>query len=189
MSELTILEQFLDLYHCMALLMLVIVVESKRWYKTVRSGITIVIVECGTRLSGGGPLQYHYGKVAASSDSACTMAEATMSSASSSSSTPGSPASTRESSRSRSSTPFEPAKELLDEYQTLLFSTFDLTGLLPTQPLGDEDEEAGRTMTKAEKQNAKKKRRKEREREAKLAEAGAGSLPSKAETSIGMSLS
>lgn len=150
-----------------------------------------MIVECGTRLSGGGPLQYHYGKVAASSDSACTMAEATMSSASSSSSTPGSPASTRESSRSRSSTPFEPAKELLDEYQTLLFSTFDLTGLLPTQPLGDDDEEAGRTMTRAEKQNAKKKRRKEREREAKLAEtAGAGSTAStKAETSIGMPIS
>jgi len=149
-----------------------------------------VIVECGTSLSGGGPLQYHYGKVAASLGSAGSMAEANMSSASSSSSIPGSPDSTRESSRSRSPTPFEPAKELLDEYQTLLFSTFDLNGLLPTQSLEDEDEEAVRMMTKAEKQNAKKKRRKEREREAKLAEAGAGSTASTtAETSIGMSLS
>jgi len=119
------------------------------------------------------------------------MAEETMSSASSSSSIPASPGSTQDSSRSRSrsSTPFEPAKELLDEYQTLLSSTFDLTGLLPTQPLEDDEEGGGKTMTKAEKQNAKKKRRKEREREAKLAEAGGGSIHFKPDTSIGMSMS
>ena len=102
------------------------------------------------------------------------MAEETMSSASSSSSIPGSPGSSQDPSRSRSTTPFEPARELLDEYQNLLSSTFDLTGLLPTQPQEDDGDEGGKTMTKAEKQNAKKKRRKEREREAKLAEAGGG---------------
>ena len=99
---------------------------------------------------------------------------------------PGSPGSPRESSRTRSTTPFEPAKELLDEYQNLLSSTFDLTGLLPTQPQGDDEDEGGKTMTKAEKQNAKKKRRKEREREAKLAEAGGGAVESKSDTSVGM---
>jgi hypothetical protein len=117
------------------------------------------------------------------------MVEETMSSARSSSFIPGSPGSSQDSSRSPSATPFEPARELLDEYQNLLSSTFDLTGLLPTQPLGDDEDEDGKTMTKAEKQNAKKKRRKEREREAKLAEAGGGAVQSKPDSSIGMSLS
>jgi hypothetical protein len=117
------------------------------------------------------------------------MAEETMSSASSSSSIPDSPGSTQDPSRSLSTTPFEPAKELLDEYQNLLSSTFDLTGLLPTQPHEDDGDEGGKTMTKAEKQNAKKKRRKEREREAKLAEAEGGAVQSKQDSSIGMSLS
>jgi hypothetical protein len=116
-----------------------------------------------------------------------TMVEETMSSSSSSASI-----STRSSSpnqnRSPSPTPFEPAQELLNEYQNLLSSTFDLTGLLPTQPQEDEDE-GGKTMTKAEKQNAKKKRRKEREREAKLAEAGGGAVQSKPDSSIGASMS
>jgi hypothetical protein len=116
------------------------------------------------------------------------MAEETMSSASSSCSTPGSPGSTQDPSRSRSTTPFEPAQGLLNEYQNLLSSTFDLTGLLPTHPQEDEDE-GGKTMTKAEKQNAKKKRRKEREREAKLAEAGGRAVQSKPDSSIGMSMS
>lgn len=100
--------------------------------------------------------------------------------------------STPSSSRSRDSslTPFEPPQQLLDEYQSLLSSTFDLTGLLPTQPPDDGDnEEGGKIVTKAEKQNAKKKRRKERERQAKLEEAGGGPSRAEADTSasIGMS--
>jgi hypothetical protein len=118
----------------------------------------------------------------------CTMAEASMSSTSSSASL-SSRDSIQSDGRSPSPTPFEPAKGLLDEYQNLLSSTFDLTGLLPTQPQEDDEDEGGRTMTKAEKQNAKKKRRKEREREAKLAEARGGLVQSKADTSIGMSMS
>jgi hypothetical protein len=83
----------------------------------------------------------------------------------------------------RKETPFQPPRQLFDQYQALLSQTIDipnltLAGLLPTQPPvsghGDEDGEmeGGRAMTKAEKQNAKKKRRKEREREAKQAQMG-----------------
>jgi hypothetical protein len=118
-----------------------------------------------------------------------TMAEETITSASSSSSMTGSPDPTQDPSRSSSTTPFEPAQELLNEYQNLLSSTFDLTGLLATQPLEDDDDGGGKTMTKAEKQNAKKKRRKEREREAKLAEAGGGAVQSKPDSSVGVSMS
>jgi hypothetical protein len=117
--------------------------------------------------------------------------EETMSSASSSSSSSSSTPTRGDSpspSPSPSPAPFEAPQQLLDEYQNLLSSTFDLTGLLPTQPQEDGDE-GGKTMTKAEKQNAKKKRRKEREREAKLAEAGGGAVQSKPDSSIGMSLS
>lgn len=117
-----------------------------------------------------------------------TMAERTMSSSSSSDSVSYQD-SMESDSRSPSPTPFEPLQQLLDEYQTLLSSTFDLTGLLPTQPLDEHENEGGRTMTKAEKQNAKKKRRKEREREAKLAEAGVSSIQSKPDSSIGMPMS
>jgi len=83
----------------------------------------------------------------------------------------------------RKETPFQPPRQLFDQYQALLSQTIDipnltLAGLLPTQPPisghGDEDDQmdGGRAMTKAEKQNAKKKRRKEREREAKQAQLG-----------------
>lgn len=88
-----------------------------------------------------------------------------------------------DSSSIRKETPFQPPRQLFDQYQALLSQTIDipnltLAGLLPTQPPvschGDEDGEmeGGRAMTKAEKQNAKKKRRKEREREAKQAQLG-----------------
>lgn len=74
---------------------------------------------------------------------------------------------------SRSSSPFDPPLELLDEYSRLVADQFDnlaSIGLLPTQPSAEDSDandahgDAGRVMTKAEKQNAKKKRRKERER-------------------------
>lgn len=79
----------------------------------------------------------------------------------------------------------DPPAELIGEYEHLLrqrFADLDSTGLLPTQPTIDDalegdhdDDESGRPMTKAEKQNAKKKRRKERERLAKQqAERGGG---------------
>jgi hypothetical protein len=117
--------------------------------------------------------------------------------ASSSSSSPSSSSSSSSrsvtSSQSPSPAPFEPPQELLNTYQSLLSNTFDLTGLLPTQPLNadddDDDDEGGRPMTKAEKQNAKKKRRKEREREAKLAESGMGPSQAKPDASIGAFLS
>jgi len=114
------------------------------------------------------------------------MSSASSSGSSTSSSRSNSPQMSR--SKNSSPTPFDPPRQLLDQYQNLLSSTFDLTGLLPTQPADGEDEdEGGRTMTKAEKQNAKKKRRKERERVAKLAEAGGIMSQAKADLGIGMS--
>jgi hypothetical protein len=92
-----------------------------------------------------------------------------------SSSTSSSGDSSSSSTSGREEIPFQPPQQLLDQYQALLSQTIDipnliLAGLLPTQPLGDDDEmDGGKMMTKAEKQNAKKKRRKEREREAKSA--------------------
>ena len=75
------------------------------------------------------------------------------------------------SSGSSRNSPFEPRSELLAEYETLLSSTFELD-TLPAHPL--ENEEHGRVMTKAEKQNAKKRRRKERDKLAKLQSDGGG---------------